>query len=45
MPPRCLSKGEKALYKVQPSEEDKTGPEDHAKDAAVEEPAARQSAT
>jgi hypothetical protein len=37
MPPRCWSKGEKVLYKVQPSDEDRAGPEDHAKDAATEE--------
>jgi hypothetical protein len=45
MPPRCRSKGEKALYKVQSSEEDREGPEDHAKGAATEEPAAGQPAT
>jgi hypothetical protein len=45
MPPRCRSKGEKALYKVQSSDEDRAGLEDHAEDAATEEPAARQLAT
>jgi hypothetical protein len=45
MPPRCRSKGGKALYKVQSSEEDRGGPDDHAEEAATEEPAARQSAT
>jgi hypothetical protein len=39
MPPRCRSKGEKALYKVQLSEEDRGGPEDHTEDAATGEPA------
>jgi hypothetical protein len=45
MPPRCRSKGEKALYKVLSSDEDRGGPEDHAKDAAMEEPAAGQPVT
>jgi hypothetical protein len=45
MPPRCWSKGEKALYKVLPSDEDRGGLEDHAEDAAMEEPAAREPAT
>jgi hypothetical protein len=45
MPRRCRSKGEKALYKVLSSEEDRGGPEDHAVDAATEEPAARQPVT
>jgi hypothetical protein len=36
--------GEKALYKVQSSGEDKGGPEDHAEDATTEEPAAGQPA-
>jgi hypothetical protein len=45
MPPRCQSKGEKALYKVQSSEEDIKGPEDHAEGAATEETAAGQPAT
>jgi hypothetical protein len=46
MPPRCRSKGKKVLYKVLSSDEDKGGldllfakeEEDHAKDAATEEP-------
>jgi hypothetical protein len=33
MPPRCRSKGEKALYKVLSSDEDRGGREDHAKDS------------
>jgi hypothetical protein len=41
MPPRCRSKGEKALYKVPSSDEDRAGPEDHAEDAATEEPDSR----
>jgi hypothetical protein len=45
MPPRCWSKGEKALYKVQSSDEDRGGPEDHAEDVAMEEPVAGQLAT
>jgi hypothetical protein len=45
MPPRCRSKGEKALYKVPLSDEDRVGLEDHTKDAATEEPAANQLAT
>jgi hypothetical protein len=45
MPPRCRSKGEKALDKVLSSDEDRGGPEDHAKDAAMEEPAAEELAT
>jgi hypothetical protein len=40
MPPRCRSKGEKALYKVKSLDDDKAGPEDHAEDTAMEEPAA-----
>jgi hypothetical protein len=39
------SKGEKVLYKVQSSDEDRGGPEDHAEDAATEELAAEQPAT
>jgi hypothetical protein len=38
-------KGEKALYKVQSSEEDRGGPEDHAEGAATEEPAVGQPTT
>jgi hypothetical protein len=45
MPPRCRSKGKKALYKVQSSDEDRGGLEDHDEDAATEEPAAGQPAT
>jgi hypothetical protein len=45
MPPRFQSKGEKALYKVPSSDEDREGPEDHAEDAATEEPVAGQPAT
>jgi hypothetical protein len=45
MPPRCRSKGEKVLYKVLLSDEDRGGPEDHAEDATTEEPAAGQLAT
>jgi hypothetical protein len=45
MPPRCQSKGKKALYKVLSSDEDKGGPEDHAEDVATEEPAAGRPAT
>jgi hypothetical protein len=45
MPPRCRSKGEKALYKVALLDEDAGGPEDHAEDATTEEPAAGQPAT
>jgi hypothetical protein len=45
MPPRCRSKGEKALFKVQSSDEDRGGPEDHAEDAATVEPAAGQPTT
>jgi hypothetical protein len=45
MPPSCRSKGDKALYKVQSSDEDRGGPEDHAEDVATEEPVAGQLAT
>jgi hypothetical protein len=45
MPPRCRSKGEKALYKVQSSDEDRAGPKDHAEGAATEKPAAGQPVT
>jgi hypothetical protein len=45
MAPRCQSKGEKALYKVLSSDEDRGGPEDHAVDAATEELTAGQSVT
>jgi hypothetical protein len=45
MPPRCRSKGEKALYKVRSSDEDRGELEDHAKDAAMEEPTAGELAT
>jgi hypothetical protein len=45
MPPRCRSKGEKVLYKVPSSNEDRGGPEDHVEDAATEEPAVGQPAT
>jgi hypothetical protein len=45
MPPRCRSKGEKALYKVPSSDEDRGEPEDHDEDAATKEPAAEQPAT
>jgi hypothetical protein len=45
MPPRCRSKGKKALYKVLSSDEDRGGPEDHAKNVAMEEPAAGEPAT
>jgi hypothetical protein len=37
--------GGKALYKVPSSDEDRGGPEDHAEDAATEEPAVGQLAT
>jgi hypothetical protein len=42
MPPRCRSKGKKTLYKVPSSDKDRGGPEDHAEDAATEEPTAGQ---
>jgi hypothetical protein len=45
MPPKCWSKGENALYRVLSSDEDGGGLEDHAEDAATEEPAAGQPAT
>jgi hypothetical protein len=45
MPPRCRSKGDKALYKVLSSDEDRGGPEDHAVDTAMEKPAAGQPVT
>jgi hypothetical protein len=44
-PPDVGPRGEKALYKVLSSDEDRGGPEDHAEDAATEEPAAREPAT
>jgi hypothetical protein len=40
MPPRCRSKGETVLYKVQLSDEDRRGLEDHTEDAATEDPVA-----
>jgi hypothetical protein len=43
--PDADPKGEKALYKGPLSDEDRGGPEDHAEDAATEEPAAGQPAT
>jgi hypothetical protein len=42
MPPRYWSKGERRFIKLLLSSQ---GPEDHAEDAAMEEPAARQLAT
>jgi hypothetical protein len=42
MPPRCRSKGGKALIKLPSSDE---RPEDHAEDVATEELAAGQPAT
>jgi hypothetical protein len=45
MPPRCWSKGEKALYKVQSSGEDRGGLEHHTEDASTEETAAGRLAT
>jgi hypothetical protein len=45
MPPRCRSKGRKALYKVAAIRPGARGPEDHTEDVATEEPAAGQPAT